>query len=93
MFRDIGHVPVTQAWRAGCRRSADAATRAPKHGGHGKAFPPFDPTTFASQLLWLAITFGIFYLFMPKVIVPRIGGILENAAATASRRTSTRRSG
>jgi len=41
-------------------------------------FPPFDSSTFASQLLWLAITFGLFYLLMSKVIVPRIGGILEH---------------
>ncbi|MGE6781317.1 F0F1 ATP synthase subunit B [Ensifer adhaerens] len=40
-------------------------------------FPPFDSTHFASQLLWLAITFGLFYLLMSKVIIPRIGGILE----------------
>ncbi|MDX3925612.1 MAG: F0F1 ATP synthase subunit B [Shinella sp.] len=40
-------------------------------------FPPFDQSTFASQVLWLAITFGLFYLLMSKVIVPRIGGILE----------------
>ena len=49
---------------------------------HGEApgsgvFPPFDQTTFASQLLWLAITFGLFYLLMSKVVIPRIGGILE----------------
>ncbi|PWW01789.1 F-type H+-transporting ATPase subunit b [Hoeflea marina] len=49
------------------------------HGeGHGGVFPPFDPSTFASQLLWLAITFGLFYMFMNKVIVPRVGGILEH---------------
>ncbi|SOE17728.1 F-type H+-transporting ATPase subunit b [Hoeflea halophila] len=41
-------------------------------------FPPFDSSTFASQLLWLAITFGLFYLLMSRVIVPRIGGILEH---------------
>jgi F-type H+-transporting ATPase subunit b len=41
------------------------------------AFPPFDTTTFPSQLLWLAITFGLFYLFLQKVVLPRIGGILE----------------
>ncbi len=47
-------------------------------GGHGSGvFPPFDSSTFASQLLWLAITFGLFYLLMAKVIMPRIGGILE----------------
>lgn len=42
-----------------------------------KTFPPFDSTTFASQLLWLAITFVIFYYLMAKVALPRIGGILE----------------
>ena len=41
-------------------------------------FPPFDSTTFASQILWLAITFGLFYLFLQKVVMPRIGGILED---------------
>ena len=47
------------------------------HGGGG-AFPPFDSSTYASQLLWLAITFGLFYLVMSRVIIPRIGGILEH---------------
>jgi F-type H+-transporting ATPase subunit b len=50
------------------------------HGGdHGgeKVFPPFDTTTFASQLFWLAITFGLFYYLMAKVIIPRIGQTLE----------------
>jgi F-type H+-transporting ATPase subunit b len=45
------------------------------HGGG--AFPPFDPSTFPSQLLWLAITFGLFYLFLKRVVLPRVGGILE----------------
>lgn len=50
-----------------------------QHGGaqHGGAFPPFDSSTFASQILWLAITFGLFYWLMSKVVLPRIGGILE----------------
>lgn len=49
------------------------------HDGHGEAvpFPPFDPAHFASQLLWLAITFGFFYWFMSRVAIPRIAGILE----------------
>ena len=46
--------------------------------GHGEAgFPPFDTSTYPSQLLWLAITFGLFYLFLQKVVLPRIGNILE----------------
>lgn len=45
---------------------------------HGSGvFPPFDSSTFASQLLWLAITFGLFFYLMSKVIIPRISGILE----------------
>jgi F-type H+-transporting ATPase subunit b len=41
-------------------------------------FPPFDSTHFASQLLWLVITFGLFYLLMKKILVPRVGGIIED---------------
>lgn len=64
------------------------------HGGEKEPFPPFNPATFASQLLWLAITFGALYLLMSRIALPRIGGILENrksiidgdlAAADASR--------
>ncbi|MEK1891261.1 MAG: F0F1 ATP synthase subunit B [Phyllobacterium sp.] len=40
-------------------------------------FPPFDTTHFASQVLWLALTFAVFYLFLSRVILPRIGGIIE----------------
>lgn len=40
-------------------------------------FPPFDQTTFASQLLWLAITFLLLYWLIAKVAIPRISGILE----------------
>lgn len=45
--------------------------------GHGGAFPPFDASTYGSQLLWLAITFGILYYVMAKIALPRIGSILE----------------
>ena len=40
------------------------------------AFPPFDPSHFPSQLLWLAITFGAFYFLIAKVVTPRLGGII-----------------
>ncbi len=45
------------------------------HGSSG--FPPFEPTYYPSQILWLVITFGLFYLFLKKVVLPRIGGVLE----------------
>lgn len=46
-------------------------------GGHKGAFPPFRPETFASQLFWLAITFAILYLMASRIVLPRIGGIIE----------------
>ncbi len=68
----------THATDAHATTETHAATEA--HGGadaHGTAFPPFDPSGFAGQLLWLAISFGALYLLMSRVALPRIGSIIE----------------
>lgn len=44
-------------------------------------FPPFDATTFASQLLWFALTFGALYVLMSRVALPQIGSILDKRKA------------
>ena len=44
---------------------------------HGKGFPPFNPETFASQLVWLVLVFGALYLLMSRVALPRIGTIID----------------
>ena len=46
--------------------------------GHKGAFPPFNPTTFASQLFWLVIAFVVLYVLMAKLAIPRIGAIIES---------------
>lgn len=41
------------------------------------AFPPFDPNTFAPQLVWLFITFAALYWIMSRTVLPKIGSVLE----------------
>ena len=53
-------------------------TEVPAGEHHSGVFPPMDTTYFPSQLLWLAISFGLFYWVLQKAILPRIGGIIEN---------------
>lgn len=42
-----------------------------------EVFPPFDPRTFASQLFWLALSFGALYFLMARIALPRIGEVIE----------------
>jgi F-type H+-transporting ATPase subunit b len=53
------------------------------HGGeeHSDVFPPFDPATFPSQLLWLALTFGFLYVVMSRMALPRLGSVLDERKA------------
>ncbi len=48
-------------------------------GGAGKVkvFSPLDFSTFPSQLFWLFLSFGILLFLLSKVLLPRLGGILE----------------
>lgn len=38
--------------------------------------PQFDPSTFASQIFWLVVTFVALYLLMARLVLPRITDIL-----------------
>jgi F-type H+-transporting ATPase subunit b len=61
-------------------------------GGHTN-FPPFDSSTFPSQLVWLAITFGALYYFMAKRFLPQVGAVIaaRHARIAADLDEATRR--
>lgn len=60
-----------QAVETPLERIEDAAEHA------NRVFPPFDFSHFASDVFWLIISFGLFYLFIARIVVPRIGNVIE----------------
>lgn len=69
---DTTQVPAGET--ATPQHGTEVGQNAPAHEG---SFPPFDSSTFASQLLWLAIAFGLLFILMSRVAIPRISGIIE----------------
>jgi F-type H+-transporting ATPase subunit b len=48
----------------------------PEDAGHG-AFAPMDPATFVPQLFWLALTFGLLYFLVKRLVLPRVGAVID----------------
>jgi F-type H+-transporting ATPase subunit b len=54
-------------------------TESTGHDGAQKgAFPPMDTSTFPSQIFWLVIFFGLLYLLMTRLVLPKMASVLEN---------------
>jgi F-type H+-transporting ATPase subunit b len=88
-----GATPDASALPAGSPTEGTHATTV-ADGGHSEAFPPFESSTFGTQIIWLALSFLVLYVVVARFALPRIGGILETrqsridgdlAAADASR--------
>jgi F-type H+-transporting ATPase subunit b len=45
-------------------------------GGNG-GFPPFDSSTFASQLVSLVIAFVALYVIVSRIALPRVGSVID----------------
>jgi F-type H+-transporting ATPase subunit b len=41
-----------------------------------EGLPQLDPTSFAPQLIWLAISFIVLYVLMSRLVLPRIGNTI-----------------
>ena len=57
--------------------NSTTGTATPPEAGHAKAFPPLDSGTFAPQLIWLALSFGLLYLLLKRFCLPRVGEVIE----------------
>lgn len=49
-------------------------------GHHGGGFPPFESSTYASQLVSLVIAFVALYLIVSRIALPRVGGVIDARA-------------
>jgi F-type H+-transporting ATPase subunit b len=54
----------------------NASTAQPAPAKATGGFPPFDQTTFPSQLFWLVVTFAFLFVVMWRVAGPRINGVI-----------------
>lgn len=63
----------------------NTGTVVPGGSSAGPGFPPFKTETFASQLLWLAIFFGLLYWLVSKVFAPRLTDVIEGRASRIAR--------
>jgi F-type H+-transporting ATPase subunit b len=64
---------------------SDTAKTEVGHEGGQSNFPPFDASTFPSQLVWFFIAFGFLYWFMSKRALPQIATVIENRKARIAR--------
>ncbi len=48
-------------------------------------FPPFDSSTFPSQILWFFVAFGFLYWYMSTRALPQIAKVIENRRARIAR--------
>jgi F-type H+-transporting ATPase subunit b len=60
--------------------SAETTAEVGHEAGHSN-FPPFDSSTFPSQLLWFALIFGTMYYYLSKRYLPAVGKVIETRRA------------
>jgi F-type H+-transporting ATPase subunit b len=63
------HGTPTKGQKTGAHTEAD--------GGHGGGFPPFESSTYASQLVSLVVAFVALYVIVSRIALPRVGSVID----------------
>jgi len=71
---DAAEAATPHAEEAAGELHTEVGHEAPHEGG---GLPQMDTTTYASQLFWLALTFAFLYGLLSRMVLPRIGQVLE----------------
>lgn len=66
--------------QSGAAVSADGQTTATTaaEGGASVGMPQLDPSTYANQIFWLALTLILIWWVLSRIALPRIGGVLAD---------------
>jgi len=63
---------------------AAGAAEVAAHGGEGGGLPQFNVEYWGGQIVWLLILFGLLYLLLSKVFIPRLRRALDERENTIS---------
>ena len=70
---------------------AEGAAEVAAHGGEGGGLPQFQFEYWAGQMVWLLILFGLLYLLLSRVFIPRLRRLVEYRENTIAEALSAAR--
>lgn len=79
---DAGELPAAEAAEAVHGHEAAVGTAEAAHGGEGGGLPQFEFEYWGGQIVWLLLIFGLLYLLLARVFIPRLRKAQETREQT-----------